>query len=76
MFFPIFNVIILILEYRPCLGGSSNEALANAACGIKEEGKNAEKDRILPSRLPLIAGVTFSLPLEERRSHNYNFSSK
>lgn len=48
----------------------------SSTCGIKEEGKNAEKDRILPSRLPLIAGVTFSLPLEERRSHNYNFPSK
>lgn len=44
--------------------------------GIKEEGKDAEKDIILPSRLPLVAGVTCSLPLEELCSHNYNFSSK
>ena len=48
----------------------------SSTCGIKEEGKKVEKDIILPSRLPLIAGVTFSLPLEERCSHNYNFPSK
>lgn len=48
----------------------------SSTCGIKEEGQNAEKDIILPSRLLLIAGVTFSLPSEELRSHNYNFPSK